>query len=159
MAKSFKVIGLIEAINTLDKMGNDYREICGKGIYDGAGFVADTLKDQISKLPRREDNDPNRHPRGATDTEVSGLLSSMGIAPMRDNGDSLDVQVGFDGYNNDVTEKYPKGKPNAMVARALESGTSWLSKTPFIGPAERASRAKAEAIMEKTIQYEIQKRG
>ena len=59
-----------------------------------------------------------------------------------DNG-FLNVKIGFDGYNNVRTRTYPKGQPNALIARATESGSSVRKKTPFIRPAVNASKKQA----------------
>ena len=60
------------------------------------------------------------------------------------------VKIGFDGYNDVKTRKYPKGQPNAMIARVTESGSSYREKTPFIRTAVQSSeKAAVEAAKEK----------
>ena len=67
-----------------------------------------------------------------------------------------DYYGGFDGYNEDVTKKWPHGKPNSMIARSIEGGTSWKAKHPFIAPAVRSSRDAAEKAMAEEIEKSIQ---
>ena len=53
----------------------------------------------------------------------------MGISPpLQDKNGNTNVKVGFAGYDR-------KGTPNALKARAMESGTSTQPKKPFLRPA------------------------
>ena len=52
----------------------------------------------------------------------------MGISPIKHDGDYINAKVGFDGYGSIPTKKYPKGVPNQLVARSVNSGTSFLKK-------------------------------
>ena len=65
-------------------------------------------------------------------------------------------KLGFDGYNDDKTDDWPRGKPNVMIARAIESGTSWSDKHPFFNKALQASRKRAEERMKEVMEREIQ---
>ncbi len=49
------------------------------------------------------------------------------------------------------------GQPNQLVARGVESGSSWKLKHPFIRPAVTRSRKKAEAKMAEILDQEIEK--
>ena len=46
---------------------------------------------------------------------------------------------------------------NQLVARGIESGTSWKQKCPFVRPAINRSRKRAEAKMAQVIDDEIAK--
>ena len=78
-------------------------------------------------------------------------------APMQDQNGYLNVKIGFDGYNRTKTDQYPQGQPNQLVARGVESGTSWKQKHPFIWPAVTRARKKAEEKMAEVLDYEIAK--
>ena len=67
------------------------------------------------------------------------------------------VKIGFDGYNSVKTKRWPSGQPNAMVARSIESGTSWMTKQPFMRKAEQASKSQCEHVMSETVDIEIKK--
>ena len=41
------------------------------------------------------------------------------------------------------TKTYPKGQPNALIARVVESGSSYMDKTPFIRHAVSATQKEA----------------
>ena len=76
---------------------------------------------------------------------------------MRNDGGFRNVKIGFDGYNYVKTKTWPKGQPNAMVARSIESGTSWMSKQPFMRKAESSSKSRCEQAMADTINKELTK--
>ena len=46
-----------------------------------------------------------------------------------------------------LTRKYPHGQPNALIARAVISGTSFRKKNNFVGRAVKAVKAEAENQM------------
>lgn len=156
MSKS-KVIGVEEWSKQLDALGKEADGICKMAVYNGAKAVADEVKAAIGTIPVY-DPKTDRHPCGATAAEKAGLLSGMGIARMQSSGEGWDTTIGFDGYNSEKTEKYPKGHPNSMIARAINSGTSWLRKYPFITRAFSSSKGAAEAAMAETIETEVQRR-
>lgn len=85
-------------------------------------------------------------------------MDSLGIASLQDDGTGyLNVKIGFDGYNDIVTQRWPRGQPNQMVARAVESGTTWMQKNDFVRRAVRASRKRAIEAMKKTVDKGIKK--
>lgn len=153
MGKS-KVVGFDALYAEFDRMSGDTREICGRTIYPGAGIVADAVKAGIDKLPKRT----SKNMRGVTDRQRAGLKEGFGIARMRESDGVYNVALGFDGYNSEVTAKYPNGHANSMIARSVESGTSFLKKTPFIAPAVRSVKEQAEAAMARACDEEIKKR-
>ena len=148
---TLKTIGFDEYVDGLENIYEQSEKTVGKMIYEGAGTVADAVRASIASIPSREiyeTSGGSRHQRGITDVERKGLSDTLGISRVRNDNGFINVRIGFDGYNDHVTANYPKGHPNSMVARSIESGTSWLDKTPFIAPAVAASRNKAEQVME-----------
>ena len=143
----------------LSRMEESTDEMIGKAVYAGAGIEADAIKANIKGLPvvRGYGTDANPLPGGVTASQKAGLINGMGISKMQDDAGYLNVKIGFDGYNATKTEKYPQGQPNQLVARGVESGTSWKKKKPFIRPAVNSSRNRAEAEMARILDEEIKK--
>lgn len=143
----------------LSRLEESTDEMIGKAVYAGAGIVADAIKANIKALPvvRGYGTDANPLPGGVTASQKAGLINGMGISKMQDDAGYLNVKIGFDGYNATKTEKYPQGQPNQLVARGVESGTSWKKKKPFIRPAVNSSRNRAEAEMARILDEEIKK--
>ena len=80
------------------------------------------------------------------------LAEGLGIAkPDVDHQGNTNTKVGFKGYGSHPTKKYPKGVPNALLARAVESGSSVRKKTPFVRPGTNKARSKAIDEMDKEL--------
>lgn len=143
----------------ISKLSKGVDDIAGKAIYAGAGIVADAIKENIKALPivRGYGTTENPLPGGVTAPQKAGLIDGLGISPMQSDAGYLNVKIGFDGYNATKTEKYPQGQPNQLVARGVESGTSWKKKSPFIRPAINASKQRAEDEMARILDQEIEK--
>lgn len=160
MAKiSFKGLEAYEL--RLSKLANrkEIERIAGRAIYEGAAIMADEIKAEIEGLPVVKGFGTELNPLsgGVTAVQKAGLKDGLGIAPMQDDGGFLNVKIGFDGYNRTKTEKYPHGQPNQLVARGVESGTSWKQPHPFIKPAISRARKRVEKRMAETIDEEIDK--
>ena len=151
--------GLSDYELMISKLSKGVDDIAGKAIYAGAGIVADAIKENIKALPivRGYGTEKDPLPGGVTAPQKAGLIDGMGISPMQDDGGYLNVKIGFDGYNATKTDKYPQGQPNQLVARGVESGTSWKKKSPFIRPAINASKQRAEDEMARILDQEIEK--
>lgn len=131
-------------------------------IYDGADIVADAMRNEIVNLQEVEDfylYEKKQVPiRGITARQKAGLLAGLGLAKMSERGGMVSTKIGMAGYNSVRTKKYPKGQPNALIARSVLRGTSYRLKDDFTGRAVRKTRAAAEKQMQKTIEQQIEKR-
>lgn len=142
----------------LQKLGKSTEEIAKKALYEGANIVADEMRAGIDALPTDESWGTQKNPaKGIREKQKQGLQEGFGISPMQNDNGLINVHVGFSGYNDVKSKKYPSGQPNQMIARVAESGTSFSRKTPFINSAIRKSRKKAEAKMKEIGEEEINK--
>ena len=145
--------GIDEYLNDLKALENSHAT--GKAIYEGAKIVADAVRGGIQSLPVQE-HSKGTMVRGVTSAQKKGLVEGFGISRLEEDGSYRNVKLGFDGYNETKTQKYPKGQPTAMVARFVESGNSYHQKTPFIGPAVNKTKSQAEQKMAQVVDKEIQ---
>lgn len=121
----------------LSRLAAGQEEIASKAIYAGAKIVADKIRENLRKV--------------TSDEATGDLENSLGITPLgTDRDGNYNRKVGFDGYDR-------KGVPNALKARAKESGTSRQKKTPFVRPAVNATKKQAEAVMGRIIEEETKK--
>jgi HK97 gp10 family phage protein len=158
MAK-FQFEGIDDYIAQLKKIYEDTDEIIGAAIYQGAGVVMKSVVTAIENLQTDDKfGTPENKTTGPNTYQKEGLRQSIGIAKLRKDGTFWNVKIGFDGYNGLTTKTWPSGQPNAMVARSVESGTSWMQKQPFMRKAESSSRARCEQAMANQIDIEITKR-
>lgn len=159
MAKWIVGKGLDSYIAYLQSINAVTDEVIGEAVYEMAKVVADKVRANIQALPAVT-NAANiaTYRQGysrLSEPEKQGLLDGFGVSPMQDDGGYINVKLGFDGYNSVKTKKYPKGQPNALIARVTESGSSYREKTPFIRPAVNASKKQAEQAGQMKIDEKI----
>lgn len=147
MAK-YQFKGLEEYARYLQRIGANTPEICGSAVYAMADIVADKVRENIGLLPTVTEAEAlaaYKHKKkvGLTNAQKKGLEEGFGISPMQNDDGYYNVKLGFDGYNKVKTRKYPKGQPNALIARATESGSSVREKTPFIRTAIAATKKQS----------------
>lgn len=155
MAKFIIGKGLDDYTNDLKSLNEEAGRYIGQAIYEGAKIVTDQVRKEIDSLPVQNGPVKRGERRNPTKAEVDGLREGLGIAKKRIDNDFVHVKVGMDGYNSHVTQKYPKGHPNAMVARSIEAGTTYMNRIPFIRRAVNATRAEAEEKMREIIEQGI----
>ena len=127
-------------------------DLLGNAIYGAADIVTNGIRSELDKLPTDERFgtalDPTKGPRKG---QVKALKASLGIAKMQNDAGYLNVKVGWDGYNQIKTKRWPNGEPNQMVARSIERGTSFMTAHPFVKKAVAATRKGAIQSMKQTI--------
>lgn len=150
MAKLTVGNGLTKYLEQLGNLSDRADGMAGRAIYEGAKIVADQIRANIEGLPVQEKTRGGLR-RDPTQVEKDGLLAGLGVAKKQDDGGFINVKIGMDGYNAHVTERYPKGHPNAMIARAINAGSTYMNRYPFIDNAVRATKAAAEDAMREVI--------
>ena len=149
--------GLDEYEKQLLKLKDVSRECIGQAIYKGAGVVADAVKANIESLPI-----DTRHVKdgqmltGITETQKQGLRDGFGISKMENENGYVHVKLGFAGYNGSVTRKYPNGQPNSVIARSVNSGSSFRQRIPFVDNAVNSSKSACEQTMVNTFDKVLQ---
>lgn len=157
MAK-LKMQGLEKYEQQLLKLKDISREAIGQAIYDGAGIVADQVMANIQSLPvdeRGYTKEGTLH--GVTSLQKAGLAEGFGIAKLQDEGGYAHVKLGFNGYNGVKSKTYPNGQPNSMIARSVNSGSSFRDRIPFVDNAVSAKKSAAEQAMIKKFDSVISK--
>lgn len=164
MAKMKVGTGIDRYIQKLVNLEFASPHTAGMAVGEGAKIVADAIAAEAANLPveasRKYSADDQAS--GITAAQKAGLQSQrlgggFGIAKMRQDGSFYNVKLGFHGYNSQKTKKYPSGQPNAMIARAVEGGTSFRKKNPFVSRAVRKVRKQAEKKMAEVVDQEIKK--
>lgn len=136
------------------------KEIVENAIKKGSAIVADKIRDNLESLSTESfrflldgemfQNSPEGQRRD--------LVESFGLTSIeRDRNGFIHTKAGFDGFGSWPTNSYPSGVPNQLIARAIESGSSIREKTPFVRPAVKATRKKAIAAMDESIDDDLKK--
>lgn len=136
MAK-MTIKGFDEYADKLSKLGSAAPEIAKRAVRAGINPLADEVRKGLEKNLQN------------SKYSTGDLLDSLGVTPVSvDKNGVYNAKVGFSGYDR-------KGVPNALKARAMESGTSTQPKKPFMRPA--VSRAKKRVLeeMEKSIDADL----
>lgn len=129
-------------------------------LYEGAAIMADAINEQIAGLATEEWRfvQPGDAPRKISPMEKAALMSSTqaGIAKFNKDGDSVDTSIYFSsmaGYAtiNGTTVPIP------MLARAVNAGTSFRAKQPFMRKACTAAKAKAQGRMTAELEARLNK--
>lgn len=144
----------------LDNLGKATDGIAKMAIYEGAKVVTDDLKGAINDLP--EDNERylkgKDEYRSITKIEKKDLIDGLGISKIDVNEKgNYSTNVSVSGYGSVSTRKYPKGVPNVLIARSIESGSSVRRKNPFWRKTVKSVTPKAQKVMEEKINEEIKK--
>lgn len=155
----FEFGGIDNYISQLNKLQQSTKDgVVGKTVYAGAAVVADSVRRAIQALPV---GDGRAQGGGLVDTvtlpQKAGLLDGFGISRMKNDDGFVNVKLGFDGYNATRTEKYPKGQPNVLIARSVNSGTTFRKKTKFVDKAVNSAKRAAETAMDAACSREIEK--
>lgn len=152
MAK-ITVKGLEEYANRIAALGKEQDRITKEAVYAGAEVIADAIKAGLHSIPIDNGRGTPEHPiSGITSRQKADLIKSFGLAPMENRDGYLQTKAGFDGYGSTPSKKYPRGLPNALLMRSVESGTSFRKKTPVIRKAVNSSRKRSIQAMGKCIE-------
>lgn len=155
----FEFSGIDNYISQLNKLQQSTKDgVVGRTVYAGAEVVADSVRRAIQALPV---GDGRARDGGLIDTvtlpQKAGLLDGFGISRMKDDDGFVNVKLGFAGYNATRTGRYPRGQPNALIARSVNSGTTFRKKTKFVDKAVNSAKKAAEAAMDAACSREIEK--
>ncbi len=158
MMPKVTVSGFEQYLKKLDNLEKSGERFLKAAVYEGAKITTDAVRTSITALPIDQKRGFPHNPRhGVTWKEKAGLLNGLGVSSIENEKGYINAKIGFNGYNDDKTKKWPKGKPIVMIARALESGTSFSLRTPFVGPAVRRVSSSAKKAMIEKFENEVDK--
>ena len=161
---TWTVAGFDKYFKKLAAMQISTEPIMKAAIYDGVKLAADEVRKSIQALPEQKGWKPEGSTTAAVrPEEKAALLQGLGVTPINVvDDDFLNAKIGFSGY---YTDKYyyryqsgtGKGVPITLIARALESGTSFSPKIPFMRKTTiKVKKAVVEA-MDKKLNKEFEK--
>ena len=152
MAYSIQVTGMEELLNKMDKLPEIADKVAAEALYEGAGVVAD----QVSRAVRGIATEPFRYAFGGRtrkpSPEEKAIMqgAAKGISKFRRDGASINTSVGIQKAGYAVLDG--QTKPIPLIANAINSGTSFMKKQPFLRKAFSQSKSKATAAIEAGIQ-------
>lgn len=156
MAWTMKVDGMEELSEMLSQMSERAEGVAAGALYDGAGI----MRGEIAQGAANIKTAPFKYARsGQTrlpSPEEKAIVeaASVGIAKFNKNGGEVDTSVGF--KNAGYTQLKNKTVPIPKIVNAINSGTSFMKKQPFVRKAASAAAPKAMEAMRKYIETEFE---
>ena len=156
MAFELNVDGMTEISELLTQMEDAAPRAASRGLYEGAGIMADEIRksaESIKTVPfKYEGNGESRMPSPEEKEIVQ--QADMGIAKFDKNGTEVNTSVGY--RNSGYAELNGKVKPIPQIVNAINSGTSFMRKQPFVRKAVKAGGSKAMKAMQDAIEAEFE---
>lgn len=151
MAYQLKVDGMDEISELLGRMADKASAVAAKALYDGAGIMAKEVEkstDTIKTAPFKYAREGTRLP--SPEEKAIVKQAAVGIAKFDKDGTEIDTAVGF--RQSGYAELNGKQKPIPVIVNAINSGTSFMKKQPFIRKAANSGAPKAMAAMKAKIE-------
>lgn len=156
--------GIDDYAKLLANLGLESDEIIKSAVYKGSEIVADEIKKGLKSLPI-EEGENGLPPMGDSQHKLTGvsrrqkadLIDSFGLAPIENDNGFIHTKAGVDGYGSIPTKKYPKGVPNSMLMRSIESGTTFRKENPIFRKATNRSRRRSVKAMDDEINNQLDK--
>lgn len=152
MAYQMKVDGMAEISELLSQMEEKAPGVAAQALYEGAGVMSAEIKKSADAIKTA----PFHYVRGGDSRlpspEEKAIVQSVGagIAKFDKNGSEVNTSVGY--RNSGYAELNGKKKPIPVIVNAINSGTSFMRKQPFVRQASRTGATKAINTMKATIQ-------
>lgn len=159
MAMTIKTEGLTEVSEMLTQLGKQAEDVAAGSLYDGAGIVADAFTQAVRNIQTAPFKyAPPGRTRLPSPEEKAALMGKSGIARFDKNGSEVDTIIGISGAAG-YADVNGKRKAVRMIARSINSGTSFMKKQPVFRRAKSTSEkaakaaivAKAEQMFDKII--------
>jgi HK97 gp10 family phage protein len=152
MAFTIEVDGLEQLMKNMEKLPEKAARVAAEALYDGAGVMADAVSQAVQGIAakRFKNQAPEGKQRMPSLEEKEILMNAKhGIAKFRNDGVTISTSVGF--QNSGYAELNGKTVPVPKIANAINSGTSFMKKQPFLRKAFSQNRAKATTTIEEGI--------
>ena len=152
-----EIDGMAEVSEMLTKLEEDAPKIAAKALYEGAGIMADEIKkgaESIRTAPFKYAREGTRFP--SPEEKEIVMQAGVGIAKFNKEGAEVDTSVGY--RNAGYADLNGKQKPIPVIVNAINSGTSFMTKQPFVRKAASSGGKKAMEAMKTAIEAEFEAR-
>ena len=152
MPYTVKTEGLNELSRALESLGNAADGIAAQGLYEGARVMADAVRQSVQSIQTARFRYVKNGGQRLPSPEEKAVLENakIGVAKFRKNGIRVDTSVGI--QNSGYGTLNGKTVPVPVIANAINSGTSFMKKQPFVRKAANSGGKKAIAAMTASIE-------
>ena len=154
MPYEMRVDGMAEISEMLDAFEEQAAGVAARALYEGAGIMAEEIKkgaESIRTAPFQYAKEGTRLP--SPEEKEIVLAAAAGIAKFNKNGTEVDTSVGF--RNSGYAELKGKMVPIPKIVNAINSGTSFMNKQPFVRKSAKTATPKTLEAMRKRIEAEF----
>ena len=145
MAMTISTEGIGELSAMLSKLGAMADEVAANSLYEGAGVVADAFKSATSSIKTAPFKyAPPGSKRLPSPDEKAALVGKSGIANFVHSGDDVNTLIGISGAAG-YANVGGKAKAVRLIARSINSGTSFMQKQPVFRKAAGTSAGAAKS--------------
>ena len=147
MAMTMKTEGFAELEKMLAQAADKAQDVASGALFDGAGVMADAFSAAIAGI--RTEKFHYARPgqtRLPSPEEKAALQGKSGVAKFRKNGSKVDTIVGVSGSAG-YADVAGHTKAVRLIARSINSGTSFMKKQPIFRRAKSQSQGAARAAM------------
>ena len=150
MVYTMKTDGMEEISKLLEKMADAAPAVAAKALYEGAGIMSAEINSAAAGI-RTGPGATRQDARYATEEEKAAVQAAgAGIAKFKKDGTEVDTSVGYKAAGYATING--KTKPVPLIVNAINSGTSFMHKQPFVRRAAKSGGAKAMAAISKAIE-------
>ena len=153
MGYELKVDGMAEISELLSEMEDRAPAVASKALYEGAGIMADEIRkgaDSIRTAPFKWASSSGETRLPSPEEKEIVQQAAAGIAKFDKGADSVDTSVGY--RNAGYAMLGGKEKPIPQIVNAINSGTSFMQKQPFVRKAAKNGQNKAIQAMKDKIE-------
>ena len=150
MAINMKVEGLLGLSEQLAQLGEDAQSVASSSLYEGAGIMATEIQNGAEGIKTAPFHFAVFGTREPSPEEKEAILGAVGIAKFEKNGAEVNTSVGYG--NTGYAMVAGKRKAIAQIANAINSGTSFMNKQPFVRKAATSGGKKAGEAITKSIE-------
>lgn len=154
MPYEMKFDGIEEVSKMLTDLGAAAEGVASQGLYEGAGIMADAMNRSAGAIKTAKFKWASRR-RGETrlpSPEEKAIVTGAGagIAKFEKSGSEVNTSVGFQNAGYAVLKN--KTVPVPVIVNAINSGTSFMKKQPFVRKAVTSATGKAVAAITEKIE-------
>ena len=150
MAMTMKLEGADELGIILEALGNKAESVAKQSLYEGARIMADGYAKAAESI-RTEPFRGKKDMRLPSPLEKTAVVGRTGIARFNATGSEVDTVIGIeaDGY----VMIWNRKKAVRLIARSINSGTSFMKKQPVFRKAKTTfTQSASQAIVDKAEQ-------
>lgn len=170
--------GLDDVKDLLQQMGQNAQGAAARGLYEGAAVMAKEIRKQMKSVKTNSFKYAKGGQMRLPSPEELAILeeAGIGVAKFDKSDDEVNTSVGFNAsgyttvnwnhmssqartnYKDAGLKSGQNRKPIGVIANAVNSGTSFMKKQPFVRKAVAAARRPATDAIRESIENDLQQK-